>query len=127
VRLGVVPAIISVVCLPKMNRGNAMDAFLRGNRFSATRAAEMGLINYAVPGDQLESAVDEIVSDIAKGGPNAVSVAKQLVNDVPAMDQKDAFTKMAKLSAELFRGDEAKGGMRAFLKKEKAPWASEDS
>jgi methylglutaconyl-CoA hydratase len=104
-----------------------MDAFLRGNRFSATRAAAMGLINYAVPGDQLESAVDEIVSDIAKGGPNAVSVAKQLVNDVPAMDQKDAFTKMAKLSAELFSGDEAKGGMRAFLKKEKAPWASEDS
>jgi methylglutaconyl-CoA hydratase len=127
VRLGVVPAIISVVCLPKMNRGNAMDAFLRGNRFSATRAAAMGLINYAVPGDQLESAVDEIVSDIAKGGPNAVSVAKQLVNEVPAMDQKDAFTKMAKLSAELFSGDEAKGGMRAFLKKEKAPWASEDS
>ncbi|HAC79287.1 MAG TPA: enoyl-CoA hydratase [Deltaproteobacteria bacterium] len=127
VRLGVVPAIISVVCLPKMNRGNAMDAFLRGNRFSATRAAAMGLINYAVPGDQLESAVDEIVSDIAKGGPNAVSVAKQLVNEVPAMDQKDAFAKMAKLSAELFSGDEAKGGMRAFLKKEKAPWASEDS
>ena len=127
VRLGVVPAIISVVCLPKMNRGNAMDAFLRGNRFSATRAAAMGLINYAVPGDQLESAVDEIVSDIARGGPNAVSVAKQLVNEVPAMDQKDAFAKMAKLSAELFSGDEAKGGMRAFLKKEKAPWASEDS
>ena len=127
VRLGVVPAIISVVCLPKMNRGNAMEAFLRGNRFPAARAAAMGLINYAVPGEQLQSAVDEIVSDIAKGGPNAVSVAKQLVNDVPTMDQSEAFGTMAKLSAELFGGEEAKGGMRAFLKKEKAPWVPEDS
>ena len=30
VRLGVAPAIISVVCLPKMRRGDAMEAFLRG-------------------------------------------------------------------------------------------------
>ena len=87
----------------------------------------MGLINYAVPGDQLQSAVDEIVNDIAKGGPNAVSVAKQLVNDVPTMDQNEAFGKMAKLSAELFGGEEASAGMRAFLKKEKAPWVPEDS
>ena len=127
VRLGVVPAIISVVCLPKMNRGNAMEAFLRGNRFPATRAAEMGLINYAVPAGDLSGTVQEIVDDITRGGPNAVSVAKQLVNDVPAMEQGDAFRKMAKLSAELFAGEEARGGMRAFLKKEKAPWVPEDS
>ena len=38
VRLGVVPAIVSVVCLPKMRRGDALEAFLRGNRFSARRA-----------------------------------------------------------------------------------------
>lgn len=126
VRLGVVPAIISVVCLPKLNRGNAMEAFIRGNRFSAVRAAEMGLINYAVPADALEGAVAEIVADIAKGGPHAVAVAKQLVNDVPTMEEAEAFKRMTKLSAELFRGDEARVGMRAFLKKEKAPWVSEE-
>jgi methylglutaconyl-CoA hydratase len=37
VRLGVAPAIISVVCLPKMRPGEAMEAFLRGHRFPATR------------------------------------------------------------------------------------------
>ena len=45
VRLGVAPAIISVVCLPKMRQGEAMEAFLRGNRFPATRAAELGLLD----------------------------------------------------------------------------------
>ena len=59
VRLGVIPAIISVVCLPKMRRGEALEAFLRGNRFSAQRAAELGLISRAVPAAELDTAIAE--------------------------------------------------------------------
>ncbi|MFB0978607.1 MAG: enoyl-CoA hydratase-related protein, partial [Myxococcota bacterium] len=72
VRLGVAPAIISVVCLPKMRPGDAMEAFLRGNRFSGKRAAELGLINRAVPADQIDDEVEAILADLRKGGPNAL-------------------------------------------------------
>jgi methylglutaconyl-CoA hydratase len=126
VRIGVVPAIISVVCLPKMNRGNAMEAFLRGHRFPATRAAEMGLINFAVPAEELDAVVSDIISDICRGGPHAVSEAKRLVNEVPKMAEDEAFQLMAKRSAALFQGEEAKAGMMAFLKKKKAPWVPEE-
>src|SRR5690606_2586184 len=84
VRVGVIPAIISVVCLPKMSRGDAMEAFLRGHRFPSTRAAEIGLINRAVPTGDLDAAVDEVVADLRRGGPTALGLAKALVNDVPA-------------------------------------------
>ncbi|MDG2051351.1 MAG: enoyl-CoA hydratase-related protein [Myxococcota bacterium] len=124
VRLGVIPAIISVVCLPKMRRGEALDAFMRGNRFTGTRAAELGLINDAVPRDQLDEAIDTVLADLRKGGPNAVGLAKQLVYDVPRMEQKEAFKYTAQLSAELFRGDEAAEGMKAFLQKRPATWAN---
>jgi methylglutaconyl-CoA hydratase len=126
VRLGVAPAIISVVCLPKMRAGEAMEAFLRGNRFPASRAAELGLINRAVPRDQLDSAVDEVLADLRKGGPNALGAAKRLVREVPRMDPKDAFPWTARLSAELFRSEEAAEGMGAFLAKRKPSWAGED-
>ena len=43
VRLGVAPAIISVVCLPKMRRGEAMEAFLRGHRFPASRTSRISM------------------------------------------------------------------------------------
>ena len=66
VRLGVAPAIISVVCLPKMRPGEAMEAFLRGHRFSAARAAELGLITRAVPAAQLDAAVEEVLADLKK-------------------------------------------------------------
>lgn len=123
VRLGVAPAIISVVCLPKMRRGEAMEAFLRGNRFPASKAADLGLISRAVPRDQLDAAVDEVVADLTKGGPNALGVAKRLVNEVPTMDQAAAFEWTAKLSGELFTKEEAAEGMAAFLGKRKPSWA----
>ena len=122
VRLGVAPAIISVVCLPKMRRGDAMEAFLRGNRFPASKAAEYGLISRAVPADELDAAIDEVIDDLRQGGPNALGFAKRLVYEVPAMEQKQAFAYTAELSGRLFRGEEAAAGMKAFLKREKAPW-----
>ncbi len=122
VRLGVAPAIISVVCLPKMRRGQAMEAFLRGNRFPATRAAELGLISRAVPPDELDAEVGAVLSDVLRGGPNALAAAKRLVNEVPAMDQREAFAFTARLSGELFASDEAAAGMKAFLERGEAPW-----
>jgi methylglutaconyl-CoA hydratase len=126
VRLGVAPAIISVVCLPKMRPGEAMEAFLRGNRFPAARAAELGLINRAVPAAELDAAVEEVLADLRKGGPKALGFAKRLVYEVPAMDQKEAFQSTSRLSAELFAGDEAREGMAAFLGKRKAAWAADE-
>ena len=123
VRLGVAPAIISVVCLPKMRRGEAMEAFLRGNRFPAARAAELGLISRAVPRDALDRAVEEVLADLRKGGPNALGVAKSLVYEVPKLETKDALRWAGKLSAGLFAGEEAAEGMKAFLQKRKPSWA----
>ncbi len=127
VRLGVAPAIIAVVCLPKMRPGEAMEAFLRGHRFPAARAAELGLINRAVPAAELDAAVDAVLADLRQGGPHALAAAKRLVHEVPRMDPKDAFPWAAQLSAGLFRSDEAKEGMAAFLGKRKPSWAEEGS
>src|SRR5690606_30321572 len=55
VRIGVAPAVISVVCLPKLRTSDARATFLRGQRFTAVEAAEMGLINAAVPADRLDA------------------------------------------------------------------------
>jgi methylglutaconyl-CoA hydratase len=123
VRLGVAPAIISVVCLPKMRRGDALEAFLRGQRFSASRAAELGLINRAVPRESLDAAVDEVLADLRRGGPAALGVAKSLVYRVPVLEQKEAFRWTSGLSADLFAGAEAAEGMKAFLQKRKPSWA----
>jgi enoyl-CoA hydratase/carnithine racemase len=120
VRIGVAPAIISVVCLPKMRRADALELFLSGERIPAWRAADVGLINQAA--GELDAAVTEIVDKLVAGGPNALAAAKQLVYKVPQMDRTEAFTWTAKLSAELFASEEAATGIKSFREKSPPPW-----
>jgi len=122
VRIGVAPAIISVICLPKMRHGEASEAFLRGNRFQATEAARLGLINYAVAGDELDAKVNEIVGDLVLGGPLALAASKRLVNDVPHMGFDAAMVWAAKLSGSLFESDEGQEGMKSYLDKRTPQW-----
>ncbi|CAB4878600.1 unannotated protein [freshwater metagenome] len=122
VRVGVAPAMISVICLPKMHPADARSTFLRGNRFSAAEAARMGLINSAVPADQLDAEIDLIVSDLLAGEPGAIAASKQLLAVVPTLSEDDAFTWTAELSANLFASDAAREGMAAYLEKRPAPW-----
>ena len=122
VRIGVAPAMISVVCLPKMRRADAAELFLSGERISARRAVEVGLLNRAVPADDLDGAVAEIVAKVVAGGPGALAAAKRLLREVPGQDRAAAFAWTAELSAELFASDEARAGIQAWRDKRAAPW-----
>ena len=126
VRVGVAPAMISVLCLPKMRRAEAAAAFLRGNRFSAAEAARLGLINAAVPPESLDDEVEAVVTDLLAGGPSALAAAKQLVYRVPEMSFDDALDWAERLSAELFASDEAAEGMDAFLNKRTPEWVPDN-
>lgn len=122
VRVGVAPAMISVVCLPKMRLADAQAAFLRGNRFSAAEAARMGLINEVVTAEDLDREVTSIINDLLAGEPKAIAAAKQLTVVVPSMPTDDAFAWTTGVSTGLFSSDEAKEGMTAFLEKRPAAW-----
>lgn len=122
VRIGVAPAIISVVCLPKMRFSAAQSAFLRGQRFSAEEAADVGLITMSVPLGLLDSTVREIVNDLLAGEPHALAATKKLLHAVPSLSLSDAFAWTSQLSGELFASDEAREGMTAFLEKRQASW-----
>ena len=122
VRIGVAPAMISVVCLPKMRRADSAELFLSGERITAERAVEVGLLNRVVPRDDLDAAVAEVVGKVVAGGPLALAAAKRLLREVPDLGRDEAFAVTEALSAELFASDEAAEGMAAFREKRPAPW-----
>jgi methylglutaconyl-CoA hydratase len=123
VRVGVAPAIISVVCLPKLRRADALDLFLSGERIGAARAAEVGLITRAVPADGLDAELAVVVGRLLAGGPSALAAAKRLVYTVPAMERAAAFARTTELSQSLFASAEAAEGMAAFREKRPPSWA----
>lgn len=122
VRIGVAPAMISVVCLPKMRRADAAELFLSGERITAERAVEVGLLNRVAPRDGLDAAVRDVVAKVVAGGPLALAAAKRLLREVPDLERDAAFAMTEALSAELFASEEATAGMAAFREKRPAPW-----
>jgi methylglutaconyl-CoA hydratase len=122
VRIGVIPAIIAVVCLPKLGRHHGMKLFLTGERFDGNQAVDMGLVHRAVAEGQLEAAVQEEVDMIRLGGPTAVIECKKLVRKVPELSREEGFELTAPWSAKMFGAEEAAEGMAAFREKRKAAW-----
>ena len=124
VRIGVIPAVISVVCLPKLGVHHGMKLFLTGERFSGSRAVTMGLAHRAVPREQLAEAVQEEVEMINQGGPIAVTECKKLVRRVPELSVEEGFEMTGEWSGRMFRSAEAAEGMAAFREKRKPSWVA---
>lgn len=125
VRIGVAPAVISVICLPKLRAADAAELFLCGERVDAATAARVGLINKAVPEDELDAAVAEVVGKLLLGGPNALAASKSLLTKVPAFaSQEDAYRWASQLSNSLFSSEEGMEGMKAFAEKRPPAWVT---
>jgi len=122
VRIGVSPAIISVVCLPKMSRADAAELMLSGEKVPAAHAVKVGLLNYAVAPGELDAKVNEIISKLVRGGPSAMAATKSLVYRVPSMPLEKAFKWTAGVSMKCFGSQEAQQGIMAFSQKKDAPW-----
>jgi methylglutaconyl-CoA hydratase len=123
VRLGLIPAIISVVVLPKLGVHDAMRLFLTAERFQAAQAAAYGLVHRVVAPDALVEAVREEAKAIALGGPQAIAEAKRLIRTVSRVPMDEAFAYAEKKIAELFASAEAAEGMASFVGKRRPEWA----
>lgn len=122
VRLGLVPAVISVTVLPRLLPRAAHELFLTGESFDAVRAKDIGLLNAAVPADRLDAEVARYTGLLALGGPTALAATKDLLRRTRAADLADDFAEMLELSAGFFAGAEGQEGIAAFATKRPASW-----
>ena len=122
VRIGVVPAIISVTVLPRLLPRAANELFLTGETFDAARAVAVGLLTAAVPADQLDDEIRRYTDMLALGAPEALAATKQMLRMQRPPAMADDLAAMATLSARHFGSDEAREGMAAFLEKRAAAW-----
>jgi methylglutaconyl-CoA hydratase len=126
VRIGVIPAVISVVCLPKLGTHHGMKLLLTGERFTGTQAVAYGLAHRAVSAEQLHQAVQEEVDMICLGGPNAVVECKKLVRRVSQLNTEQGFAETMEWSVRMFKSAEGAEGMAAFREKRKPSWVEAD-
>jgi methylglutaconyl-CoA hydratase len=116
VRLGIIPAVISPFVFAKIGTGAARRFFLTGERFGTQTAERIGLVQEVA--DDPEAAVERVVGEILRSGPEATRAAKRL-----AREHRSDGEELAHIAAALRCGDEGQEGLRAFLDKRAPRWA----
>lgn len=80
VPLGILPGGTGTQRLPRLvGRGRAMEIILGGVDVDAATAEQWGMINRALPADELTAYVDALAAKMARYPPTAIAAAKQSV------------------------------------------------
>jgi methylglutaconyl-CoA hydratase len=126
VKIGLVPACISPYVLKRVGERHAREYFITGERLSAGKALECGLVNRVVPMAELDATVEGYLKSLCSSGPQALATCKRMVREVSEMDLERAGPATAEMIARLRMSDEGQEGMRAFLSRRKPRWLEED-
>ena len=70
----------AVLWAARIGLARAKEYLLSGELLSAKKATEIGLINYALPVDQLDPAVDAFCAKLLNGATRAIALTKVLTN-----------------------------------------------
>jgi enoyl-CoA hydratase/carnithine racemase len=115
VRVGVAPALVSVVALAKIPAGRLLPWLITGERFDGTTAHQIGLVTRIAP----EPSLEPELTGIRASGPEAVRTIKRLAR--PDIDT--ALRDVEPISTALFNSPEAREGMAAFAERRPPAWA----
>jgi enoyl-CoA hydratase/carnithine racemase len=101
---------------------HAMEMLLTGDMTPATRAAEMGLINRAVPLEDLRAATMAMARKIASKSSMTLATGKRAFYAQREMDLSDAYDFASKVMVENMLARDAEEGINAFIQKRAANW-----
>ncbi|MFC4943874.1 enoyl-CoA hydratase-related protein [Pseudonocardia sp. GCM10023141] len=105
-----------------VGRKRLMELALTGDPIDAATAVEWGLVNYAVPDDQLDAKVDALLARATRGSRFSKGVGKQTLYAQLDRPEADAYAIAMEVMAAMSQSESAKENMAAFLEKRRAVW-----
>jgi enoyl-CoA hydratase/carnithine racemase len=100
-----------------VGRKRALEMALTGDPIDAATAASWGLINYAVPDDQLDSAVDDLLRRATRGSVASKAVGKRGYYAQTELGQTDAYAYAVDVMSRSATTHDAQEGIASFLEK----------
>ena len=123
VKIGFIPAIVSVFLLRKIGEGKTKELLLSGKIISSTEAVSIGLINQAVEKSKLNTTVLKLASKLCEHtSEQSLEHTKQLISKLQYMSLDDGLEYAVQENAKARKNDDCKKGISSFLKKENLNW-----
>ncbi len=115
INLGLFCSTPSVALSRAVQPRQALELLLTGNLITAKRAAELGLINAALPAEQLDAHVMKVAATIAAKQPDATALGKRLFWQQLGLDEAAAYAKASSCMAENIGWAETQKRIDGFL------------
>ncbi|MGB0165645.1 MAG: enoyl-CoA hydratase/isomerase family protein [Luteibaculum sp.] len=123
VKIGFVPALVSVFLLRKCGESVAKDLLLTGRLLDASEAKNLGCINELFEASEIEEKVREIAKNLCnQASGDSLRLTKRLLARVQNETLLQALDTAAACNASARATEDCKKGISSFLNKEAITW-----
>jgi enoyl-CoA hydratase/carnithine racemase len=125
VQIGLFCSTPMVALSRNVSRKHALEMLLTGDMVPAARAAEIGLVNRAVPAEELTRETMSLAARIASKSPAALKYGKEIFQRQLELPLVEAGRLAAEVMVENMLAQDAAEGIAAFIEKREPVWRGE--
>lgn len=123
VKIGFIPAIVSVFLLRKIGEGKTKELLLTGKTISAQQATDMGLINSCVPKENLQQSVINLAQKLCEtASADSLRSTKLMLAEMQNLSLDEGLDLAVNKNAMARESEDCKKGIDAFLNKKNLNW-----
>lgn len=126
VKIGFLPAIVSVFLTRQIGDKRARDLLLTGRLVLAQEAKELGLVTEIVPAEKLMARCAELAEQLIAASPSSLVRAKRLLTSAEAASVDADLERAVLENARIRCTPDFKEGLASFLEKRKPIWQGEE-
>lgn len=117
VKIGFIPAVVSIFLIKKVGEGLAKQLLLEGELISGKRAYEIGFVNY-LSENVVEDAL-KLADGINSNSKESLRMTKQMINNISNISVREAVNYCIGLNTISRTTTDFKNGIESFLNKDK--------
>jgi methylglutaconyl-CoA hydratase len=123
VRIGFIPAIVSIFLIRKIGETRAKELLLSGDIVDAATAERYNMITKVVAAEEIEAHVKTFTARLcSQNSGQSMSITKKMIGDVQHFPVTEALNFAARMNARARGSEDCKRGIAAFLNKEEISW-----
>jgi methylglutaconyl-CoA hydratase len=125
VRIGFIPALVSVFLRRQVGEKRARDLLLTGRIFDAAEAHQLGLVSEIVAPEKLLDRARELASTLLANSPTSLARTKALLADAARADLDREIELAIQANAAIRSTPDFREGLASFLEKRPPHWKGE--
>lgn len=122
VKVGLFPMMVTALLVRHLGPKQAMELALTGERLSAARALDLGLVNQVVPAADLPRAARDLAGAVAGLSPAVVQLGREAIYTAADMEYRQSLRYLHSLLTVNAGLEDAVEGVTAFLERRGPQW-----